>query len=80
MPQGLGGRRQDLWFFRARRLGDQDAHARVGGRSSRATATGAAVFWVLSNDGFRTGTDLHRQSPGMTIHPVEGTSGPNIFK
>jgi len=48
LPQGLGGRRQGWWFFRARRLGGQDPHARAGGRSGRATATGSAVFWVLA--------------------------------
>src|SRR6266852_198672 len=48
LPQGLGGRRQGWWFFRARRLGGQDPHARAGGRSCRATTTSSAVFWVLS--------------------------------
>src|SRR5229473_5065367 len=48
LPQGLGGGRQGWWFFRARRLGGEDPHARAGGRSCRATATSSAGFWVLS--------------------------------
>jgi hypothetical protein len=47
LPQGLGGRRQDWWFFRARRLGGQDPHARAGGGSRRASTTGTAIFRVL---------------------------------
>ena len=45
--QALGGGRQGWWFFRARRLGDQDPHARAGGSSRRASVSGAAIFLVL---------------------------------
>ena len=40
----LAGRRQGWWFFRARRHGDQDPHARAGGGSRRASVSGAAIF------------------------------------
>jgi hypothetical protein len=53
LPQGLGGRRQGWRFFCTRRLGGQDPHARTGGRSRRASATGTAVFRVLGRQCLR---------------------------
>jgi hypothetical protein len=47
LPQGLSGRRQGWWFLRARRLDEQDPHARAGGGSRRASVSGAAIFRVL---------------------------------
>jgi methylated-DNA-[protein]-cysteine S-methyltransferase len=44
-------------FFRARRLGGQDPHARAGGRSGRVSATGTAIFRVLRAVGPPATTD-----------------------
>ena len=67
----LGGRRQGRWIFRAGRLGDQDPHARAGGRSHRAAAAGSAVVWILRALGRHpiARTTHVREAPG-TMPPL----------
>ena len=51
LSPGPGRRRQDRRLLRARRLEDEGAHARTGGRSHRAgNEAGAAIFRFLSRD------------------------------
>ena len=72
VPQGIGGRRQDRRFFRARWPGGQDPHACAGRRSRRTSATGTAIFRVLGRRCL-----LERQIPGFSslLREASATAG-----